>query len=334
MFQIVAAWNLAHPQSSMKDAISDIVLRGDNKETFLTGEFARKIADNEIRTLSVSNIADKNCPTRRDLYFYKGLRRLSGLSQQETWGNKAGYLVEQYIEHILRTKNTSKPYSKLIRQRDQLHREFIENNTQPLAKLKGLESTLPTKEGDTDWLLALLSSNGRAEFGISLVHSLLKESDSLDAKHIITKMQTKPNVAQIGISSPAPPDFIVPKFGVVGDIKTGVAFLPNFQLTCAGYALAYENEKKQQQINWGIIYFFPTRNPSAYVKPLTFAQIYIFPIDDDLRQWFLDIRDEAYRIVSQSNPPAFPERSRRNQCPYCRFKSHCVGDGLELNENE
>jgi len=333
LLQIIAAWNLVHPQDNMAKAVSDIKLRGNNKETFLTGEFANGIASKKIRCLSVSNIADKHCPTRRDLYFYKGINRLRRAREQQLWGNKAGYIVEEYVESVLRSKawKATKAYSEVIKKRNGCHSRFIKENRESLNRLEELEVSPSVKEGDTDWLLTLLSHNGRAELGLNILHSLLKENDSLDAKHVQIKEKVKSHPTQIGMNSPVIPDFIIPEFGIVGDIKTGVEFAPFFQLTCAGYALAYENENGHT-INWGIIYFFPTRNPSAYVRPITFAQVYIFPIDDELRQWFLDIRDEAYRIISRRDPPSFPDVDKRKTCLYCKFRNHCVDCGLELQE--
>ncbi len=127
------------------------------------------------------------------------------------------------------------------------------------------------------------------------------------------------------------PDFIIASSGIVGDIKTGFGFRGSHQLTCAGYALAYENQfGKGYDINWGVVYFFPTRNPSAYVKPLTFAQIYIFAIDDNVRGWFISSRDEAYSVISKSDVPAIPPLDKRQHCPHCVFRDHCVDQGLEL----
>ena len=138
-----------------------------------------------------------------------------------------------------------------------------------------------------------------------------------------------PNPIQIGISSPAPPDFLIEEYKVIGDIKSGIEFKRFHQLTCTGYALAYENEKKKD-INWGMIYFFPTRNPTAYVKPITFAQIYIFPIDDNLRRWFLDFRNQDYGTISKNKPPRFPKVSDRQHCSNCQFKELCKSLGLKL----
>lgn len=331
MFQVIAMWNLSKFDEELSDIVKDIELRGYNTETFLTGEFARKISTHEIRPLSVSNISDIYCLTRRDLYFYKGVNRLRN-RQQSTWGGKAGYIVERYIDLLKdRSIDMEHKYSTLIQNSNGLHGSFLSKKEEDLKNIKSLEKSIGIKEGDTDWFLKLLNNHGRAELGIKILHSLLKEENSLDMTHV-QKREITPNTVQTGINSPATSDFIVPKFAIVGDIKTGVEFKPHFQLTCAGYALAYENEKgKNSDINWGIIYFFPTRNPSAYVRPLTFAQVYIFPIDDNLRQWFLDVRDEAYNIISKKEPPDFTDE--KEHCEYCKFKEYCKSKGLELSNH-
>jgi len=336
MFEVINAWNLVCPSGELENAISNINLRAYNKETYLTGEFASKLSNNEIRPLSVSNIADRYCPTRRDLYFYKGINRLSRLSSDEHWGGKAGYIVEDYVKCISEHEENLalNNYSSLVEQGNTLHDTFCGEKTESISNLRNLEgSTLSGNEGDTDWLLTLLSYTGRAELAIKILHSTLKEEGSLDMNHVQVNQHIEPNITEIGLNSPAKPDFIVPQFKITGDIKTGVNFEPHYQLTCAGYALAYENwMKDESDINWGIIYFFPTRNPSAYVRPITFTQIYIFPIDDYLRQWFLDLRDEAYNIISKENHPSFPAEDNRTHCRYCKFKSHCISEGLELSD--
>lgn len=333
MFQVITMWNLSKPDEEMKDNVQDIELRGYNSETFLTGEFAVELSTREISSLSVSNISDRYCSTRRDLYFVKGTNRPAGIDKT-TWGRVAGNIVESYIERILGKNTEQDPsYSSLIKEGGNLNKDFVNSNNREINRLREIEDRVEeVKVGDTDWLLKLLSNNGRAELGLKLLHSLVKEGKSLDFNHIKIKQEISPNTSQIGISSPAIPDFIIPGFGIIGDIKTGTEFKDHFQLTCAGYALAYENQHgKCNNINWGIIYFFPTRNPVAYVRPLTFAQIYIFSIDENLRRWFVNVRDEAYNIISKSERPKFPPEDERKHCKHCRFKDYCKSVGLELS---
>lgn len=74
MFQVVATWNLVDPINDLdlRRYVGNIKLRGYNPDIYLTGQFANKISDGEIKRLSVGDIGDKYCLTRRDLYFRKG----------------------------------------------------------------------------------------------------------------------------------------------------------------------------------------------------------------------------------------------------------------------
>jgi len=349
MFQVIVMWNLTRPDQEIGDFVGDIRLRGYNKETFLTGEFAWKIAESEIRTLSVSDIADKYCPTRRDLYLKKGINRLRGSSRRgaDTWGSKAGDFVERYIREIMYNTGidettTNANFESAIHISDTNHESYIDTNETTIENLNSLERIDDIERGNTDWLIKLLKSNGRAEFALHYLNDILKEDTSMVGENIILDEAINvsdetlelDHIKQIGINLPASPDFIIPEYGIVGDIKTGVDFKPHFQLTCAGYALAYENVKKAgSDINWGIIYFFPTRNPSLFRKAITFAQVHIFPIDDYLRREFLTKRDEAYDIISKGEIPPFPDENNREHCKHCKFKDHCIHEGLE-GEND
>lgn len=324
MFQVVAIWNLTRPDDQLVDNIESIESRGYNNETFLTGEFANNITNNIINPLSVGDIADLKCPTKRGLYFRKGKNRSRMPGNLETWGTKVGPIVERYIENILGNcaECNPKKYSRLIQIGDEIAYEFIAENQDRLNNLQELE-THPYDPGDTDWLKKLLNNTGRAELSVKLLHSFIKEKESLNIEHIKIKQKINPNTNQIGISSNSEPDFIIPEYGIVGDIKTGVTFEPYYQLTCAGYAMAYENEHgPDNEINWGVIYFIPTRVPHTPVRTLTFPQVYIFPISEDLRTTFLDVRDEAYDIISKEKPPKIPI-GNTSVCETCRYREIC-----------
>jgi CRISPR/Cas system-associated exonuclease Cas4 (RecB family) len=345
MFQVIVMWNLAKPEQELSEVINEVELRGYNEETFITGEFAWKIAENKIKPLSVSDIADKHCPTRRDLYIKKGVSRPSERIRrgETTWGIKAGILVEEYlqkiVENVLKIADINSDYSKIIEISDTNHSSYVSGKQHEINRLEKLEKRYPEETGNTGWLKKLLKSNGRAEFAFNYLNEVLKENTSINGGDIFIGKNAKidkpkarkKHVKQIGINLPATPDFIMPKYGIVGDIKTGIEFKSHFQLTCAGYALAYENVNGEgHNINWGVIYFFPTRNPSLFRKSITFAQVYIFPIDNYLRKEFLTKRDEAYNIISKSEFPKFPPKSEREHCRYCRFRDFCIKNGLDL----
>jgi hypothetical protein len=332
MFQIVLTWNLSKPNQHIGDLITHIDIRGSRKRDIrLPPEYSNRIRSQELKSLSISNIADKICPTRRDLYYRKGINPPNDVPETDSWGSKAGPLVEKYLDGIKGVLDvTPQNYSNISDISNQLHDNFKHRKSRAIDDLTLLEKA--GEEGNTEWLQSLLNCNMRAELGAKVLHSLLNEGNVIDFSHIHTKRKLHPNILEIGISDGVEPDFILPDFGIVGDIKTGIQFEPYHQLTCAGYALAYENEMKwkhnNKKINWGIVYFIQTRLESEFVKSLTMPQIYIFPIDNKLRETFLTLRNEGYRIISKITIPNFPEASEKEKCQFCRYFDYCKKKGL------
>lgn len=335
MFQIITAWNFTRPDIELQEKINNVKLRGYNAETFLTGEFAAKIANREIKSLSVSDIADTLCPTRRDLYYKKGKNKPSGTRRsQKTWGNVAGYVVENFTLALfdkLRNGGNVRTYSNVTEKLNILSNNFRTDNSGNFTSLNRLKST---PEEDPDWLLKLLDYNGRAELGLKLLHKKLlgcnSEINLNDFKiNQDNSLIINPTPKQIGISRGVKPDFLIGRSDIVGDIKSGMGgFQDRYLLTCVGYALAYENEKGNgHNMNFGVIYFLPTRH-SRFVRPISFSQVYIFPIDDNSRQYFMDTRNEAYSIISKDLIPKFPHD--KDHCSYCQFYEKCKKEGLTL----
>jgi len=327
MFQVIALWNLARPDKDLK--FDEVEFRGYSSKTFLTGQFAGKLASKEIKALSTSDIADFLCPTRRDLYIKKGKKRPSKVTLRKTWGSVAGRVVENFSLTLVNINNKKLPtYSNVRNVGSDISQNFKKHN---LADFKKLDALKSRKEEEPDWLLSLLTYNGRAELGFKLLHkTLFGKNDEMDVDDVeITSCQLKPNPLQIGISSPVKPDFLIKKYNVVGDIKSGIGgFKDLYLLTCTGYALAFENSRgENNDINFGIIYFFPTRH-SEYIRPISFVQVYIFPIDDNLRNYFLQTRNAAYEIISRDSPPDFPKDTAH--CYYCHYLDFCLSEGLKL----
>ena len=190
-----------------------------------------------------------------------------------------------------------------------------------------LEEAGDKQIGDTEWLLNTVKQNGRSEFVLKYVNKKLKRYFDISSNDIHIEKKINSNLEITGINSPTTPDFIIPKHNIIGDIKAGIKFEITYPLTCAGYAIAYENEY-EVDINWGVIYFIPIHTNSKYSRVITYPQVHFFPIDNRLRQWFLDIRDEAYQTIAQKQPPKFP--SDMNYCPRCKYKEYCISKGLEL----
>lgn len=336
MFQVISMWNLSNPDEEMAESLEKVEYRGYTPEkTYLTSQFANKISKGIINPLAVGNIADQNCPARRDLYYEKGSNREYRRRGSKMWGRTAGPVSQRYLASLFSEylkKRNSRDYAKVAKRIDTFSSFFRRDNEKEIQKLH----KLARKEyEDPNRLLKTLAVNGRIEMAAKMLHTTLSKNkhymnlDDLSLEYEGKKIEFHPNPIEIGINKPSTPDFFIEKFKAVGDIKTGVYFDVRYLLTCTGYALAFENWKKMD-INWGLIYFIPSRIPIEYAKPITYAQLYIFPIDDVLRGWFLEERIKAYEIVSENAPPDFPEDKDKCEKSKCKYTKACKEMGWNI----
>jgi CRISPR/Cas system-associated exonuclease Cas4 (RecB family) len=322
MFEIISSINFID-SAQIASKVKNIHLRGYKTNTFLTGEFALKLKMKEIKPLSVSDISDYFCESRRDLYMKKGKNKPAGIKRDKTWGGIAGNLVEDYFFNLFQSENDKRnrlSYDSITKA------SLSQNEAFALAKskqLKSLNSLKSRASEDPEWFLSLLYHAGKQSMAFKSIDSIFAKNNSLptakssDVKKLV--IPTKCN--QIGISTGVTPDFVLPSHRIVGDIKSGImGFKDYFLYTCTGYALAYENAYGQgNDIDIGVIFYFPTRS-SDFAKPISFAQTYLFVIDDELRGSFIRRRDEAYSIISKDKPPIASESIH---CLTCQVKNAC-----------
>lgn len=330
MFDVVFRWNACRPDLETSNFIDKITSRGyHSKNVALPGEFINKLQSGKIRPLSVGDITSKICPTRRDIYYRKGPHQIKAKDESTTWGRETGKLIEQYYYDLFPRgiKAHKQKYISSQKQADKYSRRFFNIKAKKIDELTELEKTSDQQEGDTEWLVNIMKQSCRAEISLKILNRLSKDPFNIDLQDIKIKAQINSKIEVTGISPSSEPDFIVPKHKIIGDIKTGEKFEDHYPLTCAGYALAYENEF-ETDINWGAIYFVPKYTTSEYFNVVTYPQIHFFPIDEKLREWFLENRDEAYNIISNKDAPGFPDDLTK--CPTCKYKLHCIGEGLIL----
>lgn len=321
MLQIIPKVSLLNAHEELKEKIKSITLRGyaNKPPVIVTGELYSHLQAKRIKPLSVNDITTIFCPPRRDVY----MKHVVKPQDKPNWGRITGQLVESCIAGFTdKYKNDGKvgrirKYENLARLSARYVRDFAKSNNRKVSELGKYKNT---PEEDETWLLAQLDYALRHELVMLRATKALSGHKSEQAS--IQHFEIKPNSNMLGISSPSTPDFIIPAFSAIGDIKTGIEFKDYFRLTAAGYALAYENQMgKGHDINLGLIYYFPTRQ-----KDISFAHLYMFVIDDVLRQEFLHRRDEALLVLrdAQANPaklPAFAEREKH--CIYCKYLDNC-----------
>jgi CRISPR/Cas system-associated exonuclease Cas4 (RecB family) len=320
MFQIVPKLSLIKAKEEFADVVNKITLRGyiNKPPVSITGGFKWALEENKIKALSVNEITNIFCPTRRDIYMNKVL----GERGKPTWGRITGDIVDSYIcgatDKYKRDSGISKTkrYSSIKRKSIRYTRDFSTQNERLIDKLANYKR-FPNE--DKNLLINTLDYALRHEFLMLRLSKILSDGfKKIDIQNIEIKPQIKPNPKILGISSPATPDFLITNIMAIGDIKTGTEFKDYFRLAAAGYALTYENQfGKGNDINLGLIYFFPTRQ-----RDISFAHLYIFVIDDALRSEFLSARDRALMVMRDyQNPPPFIDRDK--YCIYCKYSEEC-----------
>jgi len=320
MLLIILKISLLNAEKEFEKVIKGIELRGySNKPPVsVTGGINWALEAREIDPLSVGDITNIFCPSRRDIY----MRRVLKIKDEKNWGRVTGQFVESCIcgftdkyKDDTSISNVS-TYEILSKKARFFMADFSRKNKKAVAKLAKFKTS---PDEDENWLLRQLDYALRHE--LVMLRATRKLSGNNPNNDVIQHMEIKPNSKVLGISD-STPDFVIPGFSAIGDIKTGFEFKDYFRLAAAGYALAYENQKGEgNDINLGLIYYFPTRK-----KDISFAHLYIFVIDDVLRQEFLDRRDEALLIVKEAkanhkNITTFSDRDKH--CIYCKYLSEC-----------
>lgn len=321
MLQIIPKVSLLNAEKEFENAIKGIQLRGyiNTPPVSVTGGIKWNLELGNMKPLSVGDITNIFCPSRRDIY----MKRVLNIKDAKNWGRVTGHLVESCICGFTdkykdnSSIGNSRTYKSLAQKTRRFMIDFSKKNKKNVSKLAKFKAS---PEEDENWLLCQLDYALRHE--LVMLRATRKLSGNKSDSEVIQHMEIEPNTKILGISSPSTPDFVIPSLAAIGDIKTGSEFKDYYRLAAAGYALAYENQKGEgNDINLGLIYYFPTRK-----KDISFAHLYIFVIDDTLRQEFLDRRDEALLVIkealsSSKTVPALAERDKH--CIYCKYMSTC-----------
>lgn len=140
------------------------------------------------------------------------------------------------------------------------------------------------------------------------------ELDSVISQAVPPIVERRVDGSLIGLSKELAVDVYMPAYAII-DLKTG-EIRPFHKYALAGYALALEADE-EIEVNYGLIIYLRVRPD----RPHVVVRIRSVLIDDAIRKEFLDIRDEAMRIISNGSDPGMPAR-----CPsYCPYWSVCHG---------
>ena len=132
--------------------------------------------------------------------------------------------------------------------------------------------------------------------------------DSIISSAVPPVVERKVDGSLVGLSRELSVDIYTP-FNAIADLKTGEVreFHP---YAATGYALAMEAEEGIP-VDFGFVIY-------VQVEPLKLVpsfRLRYFVINDELRREFLELRDEAFEVISVGKDPGKPSKCP-NYCPY------------------
>ena len=282
------------------------------------------------RLLPVNLLANKYCPTNRDI-FLKVVRNIPG---SPTWPSYQGRVIHELCfkltecarGHILRRNIIQR--INLLRYIQRNGRNFIREMTSDIDREIAKMANRPS-DTEKDNFLKNLFKLVRMESEIAgtfvdyvIATNFDVQLDSEFYRMFPIQREISLNATPLGFSRGVKPDFVYSRGNtiIVGDIKTGD--VKDFhKLVVAAYALAYEYDEGVP-INFGTILnikFSNRRNVPIY------KDTEIMVISDKYRQAFLELRDEKFEVaVSGADPGLAPEESVCTDCPYF---SYCRSGG-------
>jgi len=246
--------------------------------------------------LGVSEITNRYCETRRDVY----LRRILRIKNFE----KTPPLATGSSVHKIFSE-ASREVRKILLSKDPLRE--IEKT---LEKAEYISKNICGE--DLKRYCVKLYKTLILSWGSEIVRERsLYGGDTITSLPWISELRIDGSL--IGLSDRLMIDAII-NLSTVVEIKTGVE--RDFHKTSlAGYALAIESNI-EIPIDYGILIYvngFPNNDPE-----IKFDVIYISP---DLRKEFIDARDEVIDMILGGKDPGFSK-----ECPdYCPFKTFCRG---------
>lgn len=242
MFQLAPKWFMTEAERIFRDKVVNIRLRGyaqDEPEIPIPAQFSGL-----RRFLSVDEIAYRFCPTRRDLF----LQRIRRERSKTTWGRVAGTLLEKYCKGLIDEfhEQASNNYAEVSASIGEYDIKFKEAHVREFDKLaRHVREPGESVEQFQDHLnytakieLCMLETDR----SLNKMNEDFRFLSSFPLQYREEDIVIEPNSRVIGINSPSKPDFLIPGFSMVGDLKSGKQFDDYYRLTCAGYALAYESQ--------------------------------------------------------------------------------------------
>ncbi|MEM2960833.1 MAG: type I-A CRISPR-associated protein Cas4/Csa1 [Candidatus Bathyarchaeia archaeon] len=267
---------------------------------------------------SVSELAMRYCETMRDIYLKRVLNVKPPPSLKMARGIVLHAVNREALSAVKRLlfSGNARSGSELIEDllpltKDVVDRAILEAERALYARVSEVEERQLRVETSAFYRFLVVQAAARVDQAISKYpHS---DVDSIISVAVPPVVERKVDGSLVGFSRELSVDIYTP-FNAVADLKTGEVreFHP---YAATGYALALEAEEGAP-VDFGFIIYVQIE-PSRLVPSF---RVRYFVIGDELRRELLELRDEAYEIVSVGRDPGKPIK-----CPdYCPYYSICV----------
>jgi len=265
--------------------------------------------------MGVWEVSDKYCVTNRDVY----LRHVHKVNVPANEDMVAGRIYHQAVSELYsRAKRLiyAQGLGICTSLADVLMEhlpEAVLEAEQQMAHIGGTESTAR----DTAENLRKLWYFEVSRIVSSIYNCLGKyrhiNDDSLINHALPFVLEHKLDGKYLGLSSNLSADAINMGGMLICDLKTGTK-RDFHRLSVAGYALVYES-LYEVPINIGCTVYlsFPKNHPTLHIERDFFI------ISDEVRQWFIEERDEKQDMIFYEKDPG--------KCKYpgsCRYREHCL----------
>jgi CRISPR-associated protein Csa1 len=257
--------------------------------------------------LAVYEVAGKYCPSGRDLFLRRVLGLDLALGKAAVTGAQYHSAIAQVIQEAKRLIYVHGP--KGIRQIQSGLQGFVPKPNQ--------------KDRDAEDPSVAATARRLIDYEVGRILSRIEEvlsrqpyiaADSLATAALSVTCEHKLDGSFLGLSSLVSCDAASFGSSVVFDIKFGRK-RDFHRLSATGYALIMES-LWDFPVDVGCTVYVDTRSEVPTITRELYA------IDDELRQWFIDERDDKMRIVYEQMDPGVAEDCYE----YCGFMRECKGE--------
>ena len=254
--------------------------------------------------LALYEVANSYCPTNRDLY----LRRVRRVSPRASVAMVHGRVLHAAMVHVLvATKRLI--YTLGVRQYKEVCQELQE--LAPLYVESDVEGWKPDSIAELRRKIDTVTDFEKSRIVARIQEILFKQpyigEDSLASLAVPVVVEQKLDGSFLGLSPNLSADAFTFCEPMIVDLKFGER-RDFHRLTTTGYALVMES-LFEFPVNIGCLVYATFRDDRLLIK----KDIHI--IDDELRQWFVETRDEKARMVYEEIDPGMP--------PECSKDCHC-----------